>query len=622
VAGGRGRSRQSEHRIGRALIAFTVWLLSLVAIPIIEREGTTDLVQVLQGSRPALSDAGTLALITAIALPLVVAALAYALASVALRGVRVMTYARARHAFTGQHLERHAPLYQAGMRPRLLRYGRDGLPTSDEGETLTRLVAAYRGLLVLGNAGAGKTLALETLAYEHTRRRMWLPLILGRRALPVLVPLAGYAQAPFVEAARQPRVAYISHQLARFGTAGLARQAGHLLARGRLLLLCDDLSAVPEMARGQVCSELAEIASSRSATGRLVVTCLLSAYTEAPQSFSGMRRLERTLLGELTPAEATALLSRIAPGSAPNLSGHSLATAITSPAYLAALARLLRAGQPLPAGRGQLLERDAALLCQPDAAQRGAEGADSIQTFLGMLASALKQAAIHEIPLGGKISMGTEITHWLAEHEPVSANGHRTSSMSTLAQSDTAALCRAALQSDILRIRSDGQAIGFSHTLFEDAFAAWWLRYDDDGLGRLHADLLRPQWALPVILWSTASSDPADVAKRLLRLADTPESTGIRAGLATRGNVYPTALALALAAAVESFAIALARPPAAEPPRIRPLDLAQQHLRDLLDQTHIYTTEPDHLARLSRALLLVEEASGPDLTVCITFLAR
>ncbi|MBF6590634.1 MAG: HEAT repeat domain-containing protein [Ktedonobacterales bacterium] len=628
----RRKSKDGGSGATRWLATALVWLLILLASLAGERVALRPICHALRHGAPTLSASQLLVLGQVILLPLFGAVLAYLGAGFVIRLFRIARYTRALHRYTGQYLQRHAPLYQLGIMPSVLRFDSDGQPESGEAEPFLRLAATSQRMLVLGQAGAGKTVALHILAYDMTRRRWLLPLVFGKRPLPVLVSLPGYAQAPGEARPGTLRTTYCAAQLRRFGGAGLARQFGYLLRGGRVVLLCDALDLVPEEERAQVCVELATVGSPSLPDGRLVIACALHAYTHAPQAFGPLRRFQRTTLTEITSAEAMPVLRRAAAHASSktrserfDLPAHRLATAAALPATLAALCALLWDGRGLPFGRAQLLHAYAERLCQEadtGPTDQAAHLATKRATMLAALAGSLRQAGQSAVPLLKGQRVGGAVATWLATYEPVVANDHRSAVAAHYSADEADAICRAAIRTGILVVRADGRAISFAHHLLEDTFAAWWLSLSDDGLGRLHADLLRPRWALPIIFWASTATDPADVAKRLLRLVDTPDSTAARAGLMSRAGVLSAALALSLAAAVESFTVALAQPPAAGMPPARPLELAHQHLRDLVDRAYVFTAQSDQQSRLARALQAVEEASGPELTASIAWLAR
>src|SRR5262249_46162135 len=126
-------------------------------------------------------------------------------------------------------------------------------------------------------------------------------------------------------------------------------------------------------------------------------------------------------------------------------------------------------------------------------------------------------------------------------------------------------VCQEAVRVGIVTHSCDGRHVGFAHGVLEAAFAARWLRATDEGLGSLPPELLRPAWHLPLLLWAGTWPQPNDLARRLLRLVDTPENTALRAGLAAPDEVVPLALALAIALLAESTASYLARPGRQEP---------------------------------------------------------
>jgi HEAT repeat protein len=619
-------SRQGGHRLSLVLSGFLGWLLALAAAIALERVPLEEALRRLRGGMPPeTSELVTLALVLA---PPILAGVAVALLLAVLRRVlSTVIYARAMHIYTRRYLDRHGVLRRYGLEPGVVRFTSEGEPASDTGEPLVRVVEAHPRLLLLGAPGAGKTMALYTLAYEMSRRRWWLACALGRRPLPVLVALPGYASAASEGRAGEARLKYLAAQVSRFSTGGFARRSMADVRAGRLILLCDQMDIVPLTARNDVCAELASLGTPGPTRARMVIACDVQTYTRASQTFAPLRSFQRVVLADMAPVDARASVRQAgiaaSKGKTGGLSieGHRLDTALANPALLAAVLDLLAAGWQPPYGRGPLLIEYLALLCERAAKHEADVDAGRLGVFLGELAGSLREAGARTVVLTGTGNLGGAISEWLAAHEPITVNDHRSSTLTAYPLAESEKLSRAAISAGLLDVRSDEGALQFAHRVLEDGFAAWWLQHDDDGLSRIQPALLRPRWAFPVVLWSDSAKDPADVAKRLIRLSDTPDSTAARAGLMSSAGVFPATLALAIAAATEGFANALAKP--ADTPKLatRTRDLAQQHLRDLLDRAAIYAANTDQQARLARALQEVEESSGPELAASIAYLA-
>jgi HEAT repeat protein len=614
------------------LAGFFTWLLVLLAVAAFEQTPLETILRSLHGAaiRPDSSEVTAAVLVAA---GPVLAGIAVALlVAFFLHLLRTLLYARAVHAHSRQYLARHGILQRYGVAPGVVRFTSEGEPAIAGSEPLGVVAEAHPRLLLLGERGAGKTVALYELAYEMTRRRWWLASVPGRRPLPVLLTLPGLP-APATHGRHDTSLAdAVAAQVARFSSSRFAHRSMAALRAGKLILLCDQLDAVGVGQRNNLCAELVALSSPGKAPVRMVIACDVQAYTRAPQTFAPLRGFQRVVMAEVTEGEAEAALRRATRTASKGKTGglalmeHRLDTSRTNPAMLAALLEMVAAGWPLPYGRGPLLIEYIALLCERAAKQEPTVDGGRLGVLLSRLAGSLSDAGARGIALkdtsrnadGGGAAVGS----WLAGHEPISVNEHRSAVLNPYPPAETESLCRAAVRAGILDVRSDGKALEFAHRLLEDGFAAWWLQQDDDGLGRIQAGLLRPRWTLPVVLWSDSAKDAADVAKRLLRLADTPDSTAARAGLTGSASVYPAVLALALAAAIESFANKLAQP--ADTPKLttRTRDLAQQHLRDLLDRAAIYGAESDQQARLARALQQVEEAVGRELAASIGYLTK
>ncbi len=135
-------------------------------------------------------------LVLSISTPLAAALTSYLSASLAVRLLRISLYLRRLHAYTEQRLRDGAPLYQRGIPPRVEpvsaaeNAGPPAQRSASPGLPAQRLLSAGGPVLLTGEAGSGKTTALLALAYELSRPSALLPVFLGRRRLPVLVPLA------------------------------------------------------------------------------------------------------------------------------------------------------------------------------------------------------------------------------------------------------------------------------------------------------------------------------------------------------------------------------------------------------------------------------------------------
>ncbi len=620
--GSSGTVRRTGRGVQVALAGVLGWLLALAVLLLIERRRLELVLRALGGGGSRLGADDLLAAVVVVVAPLLAGIAIALLVGLLLHVLRTLLYARAMHTYAGQYLQQHGILQRYGLAPSVVRFSSAGEPTTEGSELFPRVAEAHARVLLLGEAGTGKTVALHALAYELTRRRWLVSCLLGRRPLPVLVPLPGYAEAAPGVARHQ----YLASQVARFGSHRFARSSLEALRAQRLVLLCDELDAVHAATRSAVCAELADLGVAGQPPVRTIIACDLQTYVHAPQAFAPVRSFQRVVLADMPAATAAVRRAMRSPTRgkqiASPLEGHRLETALATPALLAALLTLLEAGWEPPYGRGPLLIEYVTFLCErATKLEPGVEGGN-LGMLLGELAGSLREADYPAVAVNAGVSVGAAVGTWLGAHPPIAVNDHRSATRGPSARENVEVLCRAALKAGILVVRSDGRAVQFAHRLLEAGFAAWWLQQDDDGMGRIQPALLRPRWALPVVVWSDGGKDPADVAKRLLRLADTPDGTAARVGRMSGASVYPAALALAVAAAAEGFANALAQP--AETPRLtqRMRDLTQQHLRDMLDQALIYMSDHDHQARLTRALQQVEEATGPELSASIAYLIR
>ncbi|HST89205.1 MAG TPA: HEAT repeat domain-containing protein, partial [Ktedonobacterales bacterium] len=232
--------------------------------------------------------------------------------------------------------------------------------------------------------------------------------------------------------------------------------------------------------------------------------------------------------------------------------------------------------------------------------------------------SSLRRAGTRVIAVDPSDDMGQAVARWLAEETPLAVSEASVPAPDEINPDRIEAICRVALRVGVLRRTADGLALGLAHGPLEAALAATRLHTTDDGIGRLNAELLRREWMLPALLWSgLAAPDAADLATRLSRLGDTPETTAMRAGLATPDAAVPRTLALALAALAEDVASELADG-AAQPRR---LALMEQYLRDALDRAQRYSAQSGGAERLAGELRLVAEAGGPEVSAALAVIA-
>ncbi|MFI5274442.1 MAG: HEAT repeat domain-containing protein, partial [Ktedonobacterales bacterium] len=464
------------------------------------------------------------------------------------------------------------------------------------------------------------TTALYALAAARTRRRTTVALCLGRR-LPVFVSLASVAIASPGDDGEMPATlaAIVARAAAPFATAGLALALPRLARNGRLLLICDELDALPAQSRVTFCDALAAFGKSG---GKFIVACRRETLLASPATLRSLGDIPRVRLDGLDPGTVTGALRRARPPRAERaaadwiretphvLRAHQLENAATLPAQAAALLRLARAGDALPFGRAKLSAASLDALCRP----AGVDG--QLSRLLGVLAASLLDSSQPAIALDAQQSLGGAIARALAESPPIIRTDP---GLDMLDASLLDALARRALDAGLLMITPDGGALTFTHSLLRAQCAAAWLAAGDDGTHWLAPELLGAGWTLAVVLWGGLRDEPVDVARRLLRLADTPDTTALRAGLALRDDVPAAIFALAIATLAEALAAQLASAAGTDGEG----DLtarAERQLRDLLDRTQVYLADGTNVPRLAAALRAVAARSGIETTLALAFL--
>lgn len=630
-------SYRGSLSIGSFLIACFIFLLLATS----ERRDLAALLHTLQAlptPRPdALSATDQHLLAQVIVIPMLGALLAYVCAALGIRFLRVWLYARGLHGYVLRRMQAGAPLLALGVggaSPRVTRLDAAAQPP----QPLDTILRRVPHVVLLGADGTGKTTTLLAQAATLTNRRARLGQFVGAKPLPVLIPLGTYAE--MLAEAQQPLVEYLTRQVAIFGSTGLVARLPRMLRRGRILLLCDGLDDVPPGERAAVCRELAALAKAPEAKARMLIACQLEAFEQEVRGFAALHGFARVALAPLTEEQVALALRRAAKtrvrtpaGAAEAATRRPARTAVLAeldavrlhgaahtPALLAALVTLWRAPDPLPVGRGELLQRYAEVLCQRAANQ--SVSAERIGQVLGALAASLCAAGTHLLPTPPRATLGDALVRWFAAAPPVTPLDAQNAPLPLPLRAEAEAVCRAALRVGILQRTADSEMLAFVNPLIEAACASRWLASTDDGIGRLTAELLRTEWALPLLLWAGALPDAAPLATRLLQLADTPESSALRAGLPTRDDVLPAALALATLTLVEGLSSQLARPDAAPAARQQLLALAEQHLRDTLDPLSRYRAEPADADRVAGCLSEVEAAGGAQVLENIVALVR
>ncbi len=599
-----------SYRGMRSLTALLVGLLALFCLVILAQAPLAVALRRLRHDPRGLSAGAMVMLAAAVLTPVAAALLAYMLTALTIPLLRMGLYAWRLHRAVARQLKQ-APLVAPGVDLQALHFSADG----ERGErvTLAQALASPKHLLLVGEGGTGKTTALRLLAAGATRRRHVLALCFGR-PLPVLLSLAELG-------ARQDGALTLEqlvlHAAAPYATRGLLASLPQRLRSGRLFLLCDELEALPRHQRTALCNALGGFVKSG---GLLVASCRLDTYTGQPAALTGLERLPRVILeGADANVIATALRRVYPAGSAGTrerdtmelLRAHQLDLWAALPAHLAELYAVARdLGEALPFGRAQAAAR------YLETATRRAQTGENLLHTLGALASSLLLARQPVLPLSQGTPLGAALERWLAAHPPLPRTDP---TIAALTADRLEAAAHEAFAIGLLRLSPDGAALSFANSVLQAQCAAYALAAGDDGFGWPASELLAEEWVLPVILWSGLRDEPIDVTRRLLRLADTPDTTALRAGLTLRAEVAPAIFALAIAALTDALAARLAEASGTERERGVTAQ-AEQQLRDLLDRVQVMLADGANVPHLASALRLVERRAGPELTEALGFL--
>lgn len=619
--------RVATYRGRMSLIALAVSLVATAVLVVLQRQLLHDLIHQLRGPRAHVGASDLVLIARFVAIPLATGVSAYLLADQAIRFLRLIVYLRSLHRYAARMLQTHAPLRLLGYSPRLVTVVGSAAPKGERGRHPHDVAMAAQRTLAVGDEGSGKSVALWSVVYQGTRRRLWLPIYVGSAPLPIVASLSAYADVQSEQ--DDAWMSFLVRQTRVFGTAGLAARLRRRLRKRPALFICDDLDALgPRLLRRWVAS-LEQVDKTSKKPHRVMASVNRRRYEEDPAQYAALRHFAMANTPTVSQQEIAAVLRRARgmpdtrrgkPGLIELLQSHQLALPVEQPAHLAALVSLWRAAPDLPYGRAQLW--DAALdlyeQAQPDEAPADA----GITATLGQIASALVRANTRVIPVAPGRSLGRAVAEWLSVNPPLFPLEVQAPESSELSPEQIEVHCRRALQAGLLVRSPDGSCLQFAHHVLHAALASRWLRVADDGLGRLNAELLQEQWIMPVLLWGGAIPASGDLAARLARLADTPDATAIRADLAAREDVLPIALALAFAVAVEgiSYQLSKARERDADYERIVPI--TEHHLRDLLDPAAVYLSEPEQQDRLTTALRAVRACSGPEIVACSAELIR
>jgi HEAT repeat protein len=572
---------------------------------------------------------GALVLVILVVVPIAVGALAGFAGWEAAHLVELAAYQRRLHTYLERRLQRQAPLERLGFRATGLPFGADGRPREGDEQPLAALLAKLPGTLLLGEAGIGKTTALQRYAHTLSQPGALLSLALGQAPLPVLVPLASYAAAPAENGG--PRLGAVLAQVRAFGPA---RLAAHLLAaphHWRIVLLLDGLEDVPAVGRKRIVAEIAQLLTTPPTRLQVVITCGLSTYLEDPAAYSSLGALNRVIAtgareGDVATvlrqaARTTRVPGQTADGLLVETQSRGLGAQVGHPETLVALLALRAARAPVPRGRGRLLAAYADLLCR-QAAARAVEAGPLIE-LLGQLACALRDSGAAFVPLGSEAPTGKSVEGWLQDALPSTPLVGERPRRVALTVEEITSHVQVAEAAGILERYPDGSGLHFAQRSVEAAFAALALEGADDGTGPLAPRLLRRAWWEPTLIWAGIAAHPADLASRLLSLASghATRAPGARGAEGADGSGAIETVALALAAALTGIAPRLEPDGTAAREDREHLELAQERLRDLLDRVQALVSDQERRPRLVDALSAIERDSSFDLVAQLVAIA-
>jgi HEAT repeat protein len=548
-----------------------------------------------------------------------------------MRFARVLAYARALRGYCRRELARAGITSAHGLFS--LQSTGVGVKSAHSRNAARRLGDLPRALLI-GEEGAGKSVTLLAIALRESDVIGVIRAALGLARLPTLVWLPGLVGALDSGVAAE---AYIASWFTRCGADGLAARASRLLRRGALTLLCDDYDMLDVSGRERADGALQVLRDASADRLRLIIACDREAFDRDLDGLGALAELPAERLESLRPEVIAREIARSSTGPQQPRKAEAyvkvalsrpLGVALTNPAVARALGETYAAGQPPAWGLSELLRQQ--LLIKRDfamaqlnigAGQDEASGAAredlpedlDVALMWGALAASLIAARQAYLPLDTSRLVGESAAVWLAAHPPLIPVSFALLQEQEISY-DAGVLefgLKTGIDAGVLRREPDGLALAFIHPLMRKTAAAYWLDAMDNGLGRMNSDLLTEDWTAPVMLWAGARSDAVDIAQRIYRLSQSPESVAKRAGFARGADVAPAALALALAVAADGAAPWLVSQASATTRDNRRWFASQQELRDQLDATAIMAADSNQRPALARALKQVRSRANP-----------
>ncbi len=508
-----------------------------------------------------------------------------------------------------------------------------GTPGNPPAESLASLLPVFPRAILVGDDGAGKTIALQRYALDVARHANPWRILLGRQTIPILVSLPAYAGAD--PAPNGLRVRHLAEILRGYGAEMLARYLPSLLRRGRVLLLFDGLDELTATQVNTIVQELTGGMPQRYRNVRYVLTCRTAALEDFTERLPLLKQCTQVQLLPLRLDEIRQVLHRA--DRAGQLGGQSADSIIDEiekrelvpiyrrPAMLAMVLELLAAGQFIPGTRAQLLDEYEELLFAR--AKIFDARLERVRRALGYLAVAFRLTGMAEITGAQAWNEREAIRNLMSDSGPKATTLGGTTRPVGFNEKDLGEAIEMGLKAGVLERGANDVGLRFSHALLLYLAAARHLDYNDAGLGRVGATLLRPEWSEIVILWGGLTPDPAGLTERLMRLASTPSGSAAVAHLGELDRGAAEALALALAVAVVSLSsVAVAAPGSQTGPESRS-DWAQHTLREAFDKVLRYgfDSPADEFGRrehLRQALRHCETSAGGEFAASLARMVR
>lgn len=615
------RARDSNgvtYRASLGAVAFLVACFTALLLIALEFSSLSPLVQTLRTTPGALTGNDLAHTGLVVVAPLVAASLAYLAGLSFIQLVRIQIYRRHLHGYLKLWLRTYAPLSGLGIRPALTLPAAVGKSSRVRSIRLAEVVHARQRALLTGARGAGKTVALHEVAYELTRKRALLSLWLGGAPLPVLLTMDEMPSNSFDEA----RVdAQIRESLRHFGTKGLAARTPALLKHGRIAILYDNLDRLPEGQRVRALRRCEELKRGGRALP-VVAACTPGSAGPAHDLHSQLPGWQQVALEPLSDQQVRVVLRKVRARGIPRGPDvpELLAPSLVSPATLAPLYRLGRVPE-LPCSAAHLLRAYAEVALAAAVPTLPSDGAGNMAIFAGLIAASLRSASQTVVATTPNTSLGRTLGEWLEHVDPIMPSETAGADRLLLRPEELEATCKAALAAGVLSQDPGKHTLGFANDMLEAVFAARWFDATDSGLNPLRPELARAEWIVPVLLWAGADDHPGDIALRLLRLLDTPDSASVRAGFTSRDEYQAAVLALALGAACQSLAPVIERESLAKEPSAQVFALVEEQLRDLLDRMFRFLDGPDQHDAMRVSLTTLTVEGGPESLASLRYLA-